>query len=83
MRLTRPPELGHEVLRRAVGQAQEHEVEPGGALDVDRLEAQVAVGGGQAGVELGHRRAGLGVAGGQLDLELGVRARRGAAARPR
>ena len=72
MRLTRRPQAGHQVLGGAVGQAQEHQVEAGGTLGVDRLEAQVRVGAGQAGVELGHGRSRLGVAGGELDPELGV-----------
>ena len=65
-------ELGHHVLGRAVGQAEEHEVEAVAAVGVVLLERQVGVAGGQAGIEVGDTAAGLGVARGQAHVEVRV-----------
>ena len=65
-------EVGHDRLRGAVGQPQEHQVEAVGQRGVGLGEDEVGVGGGQAGVEAGGQGAGLRVGRGQGHLELRV-----------
>src|SRR5690606_41449430 len=64
---------GDDLLRLAVRQGEEDEVEAVAAVGVVLLERQVAVGGGQARVEVCDGPAGLRVAGREPDVEGGVR----------
>ncbi len=63
-------QVGYQVLRGAVGQGQEHQVETLGRAGVDLGQVQVGVGGGQARIEVGYPAAGLGVGGGQCDARM-------------
>jgi hypothetical protein len=65
-------QLGHDLLGGAVGQTEEHEVEPVAALDVVLLERELAVPAGQARVQVGDPAARLGVSGGDTHVEVGM-----------
>jgi hypothetical protein len=66
------PQLGHDGLRRAMGQPEEHEVEPIGHTRLVAVEPLVAIAPGERWVQVGDGVAGLAVAGRELDLEVGV-----------
>jgi hypothetical protein len=66
------PDFGDDLLRCAVRQPEEHEVEAVAGGGVEAFERGVAVGRGQARVEPGDAAAGLGVARGDAHVERGV-----------
>ena len=63
-------EVAEQLLALAVGQGQEHEVEPVDRHRVPGLEDLVAVGRGEVRVQRGHRLAGLRIAGRDGDVEI-------------
>ncbi len=67
-----PEQLRHDRLAGAVGQPEEHQVEPVDGGGVVGRERQVGVGGPEARVQVRDRGAGLGVAGGHPHVEVGV-----------
>ena len=65
-------ELGHQVLRRAVRQPEEDEVEPVARLGVELVEVQGGIRRPEARVQIGHPSTGLRVGGGHAHVELRV-----------
>src|SRR5581483_123697 len=65
-------QVGGQLLRHAVGQSQEDEVEAVGQAGVVRLEPRARVGGRQARVQVGDLRSRLRLPHGPGQLELGV-----------
>ncbi|CAB5022595.1 unannotated protein [freshwater metagenome] len=66
------PQLGHDGLRCAVGQAEEHEVEAVGHAALIAVESPIAVTRRQRRIDVGDGVAGLAVAGCKLDVEVGM-----------
>jgi hypothetical protein len=64
--------LAHQAHRCPVGQPAEHEVDVVDQVGLVRDEGEVAVGGGEGRVELGHPGAGLRGAGGEGHFEVGM-----------
>ena len=66
------PQLWHQLLRLAVGQPEEHDVETFRAAGVGGLEAPLPVGRREARVQVGDALPGLGIGGRQFEGQLGM-----------
>ena len=66
------PQVGNELLRLAVGQGQEHDLQAVQLRGVEGGEAQLRIRRDQARVQLCHRGAGVRVSGGEADVEARV-----------
>ena len=65
-------QIRDQLLGRSVGKGEEHDVQPVGARRIGRLEEQLRVSGGQAGIEVTDPAPGLGVRGRETDVEVRV-----------